>query len=883
MSSARDRVGWLRFYPNTALGIVFAAVFVFFVGPVRTIFDVHFPPHGLREYALTAYVGLIFLAYVAAVLVVTEIDLPGSWAGERRLESLASAPFLRLRRWTAGQRRAAAVVVLAVGAGLLAWGPRGNWAASIQWGVLGVVTAAWLGFGRFAGDSGDRGVRVSQKAGIVLVLLLGSSLVGEFLWWLIAQPWNPVTWRFYSLWAILQLMIAALGVAVLADTLGRSLEQRLGWGLLAITLLVLSSALPVRVGETREPGEIVPGAAASHWFDEVEARLAAIPPEEPVLFVAASGGGSRAAIHAIAVLEALERTPAHGPVGSWEAPEEKGESLADRVLFISSVSGGSVASAHYAFTAAPDQDVVLPRNTVDEELREEAAAEWERLCEHHREDRCQQEACRQCSVKEPACAEKECTERRCLVYARLCTAHDEGYRRERLAEELLWPIHSARIDAMATGFNAPLMRGMVSPGLERGVAMSRFWRRELNWSYQPVPTDSPAHVSRPLLLINLTDVESGTRLVAGFPQLPSGLLAPSPGAGPGGARALTDLHEDLSVEVEEAVRMSANFPWGFDLPVLLRKPQVLAIDGGVLDNTGIDTFVELLRRLERLADPASPSSVAESVQVRAGDLLLELARRGVVLLEIDSGAKPEKPGVIARVLQSLLMPVHALSMTSYVRSIEASGSQVRLMQETLRRAALRGVTEECDAQSSDPHLTSGVVQGERLSHVVYVLDTESLAKSWALASSEKGKLLARFLAEDAGQRLELRDEFLDLEGANVSRCEVLERSRERGYRNLACGLEQLDQERQRLENEEEASRGERRRSLYEGAGLQAESPRAPPDIPGWIYLGQYRRPTAPESGPGDAEAGWLTTKLGLSDRSRSPDSLVGARLETSDS
>ena len=78
--------------------------------------------------------------------------------------------------------------------------------------------------------------------------------------------------------------------------------------------------------------------------------------------------------------------------------------------------------------------------------------------------------------------------------------------------------------------------------------------------------------------------------------------------------------------------MSANFPWGFDLPELGRSDaEVLTIDGGVLDNTGIDTYKILLDRLELIADPNTLAKYPAELQRRAKDLLAELARRGIVI------------------------------------------------------------------------------------------------------------------------------------------------------------------------------------------------------------------------------------------------------------
>ena len=147
-----------------------------------------------------------------------DIGLRWSWAStwERRLEALARWPHALVGPRTLGQRHTAGGVFLAAGVALLALGSMGARGLLYQWGVLGVLVAAWLLLGRFEGEAGERWVRLTYKASVVLGFILVSSLVGEMLWWLILQPWNPLTWRLYSLWAILQILIATLGVAVIA-------------------------------------------------------------------------------------------------------------------------------------------------------------------------------------------------------------------------------------------------------------------------------------------------------------------------------------------------------------------------------------------------------------------------------------------------------------------------------------------------------------------------------------------------------------------------------------------------------------------------------------------------------------------------------------------
>jgi Patatin-like phospholipase len=72
------------------------------------------------------------------------------------------------------------------------------------------------------------------------------------------------------------------------------------------------------------------------------------PAQETLVGVALSGGGSRAALFGAAGLEALARLPAPG-----------GGSVLERVGYLSSVSGGSVAGAYYASRKPPHETPAL--------------------------------------------------------------------------------------------------------------------------------------------------------------------------------------------------------------------------------------------------------------------------------------------------------------------------------------------------------------------------------------------------------------------------------------------------------------------------------------------------------------------------------------------
>jgi hypothetical protein len=109
-------------------------------------------------------------------------------------------------------------------------------------------------------------------------------------------------------------------------------------------------------------------------------------------------------------------------------------------------------------------------------------------------------------------------------------------------------------------------------------------------------------------------------------------------------------------------------------------------------------------------------------------------------------------------------------------------------------------------------------------HIVYVLDTAQLMTAWALSPDEKAQVLARFLAEDARQRLELRDQFEDIEGANVGRARLLPRARrEATLRAFLFNLSDSVEDLLRHEREAMARATEQRRRSYHSVPTQDES------------------------------------------------------------
>jgi len=106
--------------------------------------------------------------------------------------------------------------------------------------------------------------------------------------------------------------------------------------------------------------------------------------------------------------------------------------------------------------------------------------------------------------------------------------------------------------------------------------------------------------------------------------------------------AFSDLNPDYDPSVVEAVRASANFPFGFPLvdvrthdtyenPYVKGQKEVRLTDGGVLSNSGLWTLFQLMTGPSVLqSDPREQREVAET-----------LMQRGVLLLVVDASRMPE--------------------------------------------------------------------------------------------------------------------------------------------------------------------------------------------------------------------------------------------------
>lgn len=473
--------------------------------------------------------------------------------------------------------------------------------------------------------------------------VVGWALVGVGLW-----RWHHVSGAIdthgLTVWGIGFGVTVALAFGRALDLLVAPVGARLS--LLAMTVPFVYFG----VFGVASPDEVVSTEPQGDWYAAARARLGAIPEGGPVILVAASGGGARAATFATLVLETLSRPgdqhfayadPDHVIDVAFEHPPSA------YIWLISGVSGGSVGTAHY-----------LARHYGSGGRGRESGAPMQTGYP----------ASMRPSGLQPQVAD--------------------------LVEALLDDPH---LDEVMTDFNAPAIRGMLTPWSTRGRGLADYWDTRFGWE-ESFSATSPT--PRPLAVFNAVLVASGRRLLIGEPPLPPELLKESydrnldtlPGRALDRVRpvALSELDERLRPTVGEAVRMSASFPFGMDMAVLQARhtpaswpptaegeptgTRTLEIgDGGMVENTGTATIIDLLRALATNAVHNADAAWIAS----------ELRRRGVLVVEIDSGAKPTADiGVSTQLLHPVASPASSLTECSYTG--ERSAVTLRRVSNPLR-------------------------------------------------------------------------------------------------------------------------------------------------------------------------------------------------------
>ena len=315
--------------------------------------------------------GLVLSAFLLAVMGLALI-LVGRWVDQ------ACSWLVKLNDKLSVERRYKAAAALGLIAVLL-WAvirPDSGWLYCLSgsafhgMAALFLLVGAWLVVTNWYRERPDA-QPLLQASGRLVGWLVLACAGGELVWILAGGQWTQsvFSYRLYTIWAVLELCALFILVGSFLDTWDDRTRYPVRvtaiLGLLAI-LVVTKATAPEQLPRATSPGTAVAGVRDEHgsvepWYAAFEQRIKSIPEGEPVLLVAASGGGSRAAIFAGLAMEALARTP---------CGKRAGDNWAKHVVLISSVSGGSLATAQFAHRQGgefPEQRPAL-LNSVKSEL-----------------------------------------------------------------------------------------------------------------------------------------------------------------------------------------------------------------------------------------------------------------------------------------------------------------------------------------------------------------------------------------------------------------------------------------------------------------------------------------------------------------------------------
>ncbi len=643
-----------------------------------------------------------------------------------------------------------------------------------------------------------------------LGMLILLNIIGE-TFWLCA---NTIVWfsfRVYALWAIVHILFCILLLARMVDTWDYyspapvrlfSLFVLLGWLTTLGPTPVGKPITPEQFANQEQKPALTEEEISKQWFEQLEARIDQIPEEEPVILVAASGGGSRAAVFTSLVLEGLSRELTIR-IPKRINNNETGQCVITtkivhpekNVIMISSVSGGTLASAYYLSQASLPQSERQPASEVyrlQHSSRSELLRQIQQELEHD-------------NGKYYTPGVKD-----------LFQSNGKYLSQKKLEEVLgthsdspLQVFNSRYVDEMCLNFMAPLLRGAIHPGWERGRAVEEFWRERFKLAQTNFPSltaESPNENGSvlPLLCCNASAIEQGNQIVIGFPPVPQSLLACSSSSEKDSKQATKkpreyprslqnlETHKTLrhQFSLSEAVRVSANFPYGFSVAQLeLEKPEdkymleegaktLYLTDGGMFDNTGVTTLRYLLEGLACMSKNKN-----HPYHENALSIVEKLSQRGILILEIDSGAIPQRPGALGRHFGTVFQPMQAATSAMYANarlSVEnhviGIQSQYHYSADELNQSlqdfeeTLLGLQEDHVVESEMSSALKSILEakealrdGEKISNVrsirIQCNGEVSIITAWALGSEQKARIFLRYLDEKNDFRTALGDGY----------------------------------------------------------------------------------------------------------------------------
>ena len=484
--------------------------------------------------------------------------------------------------------------------------------------IMLLAISIWLGFGKRFGpklmleeddDSANEHQtprRLWQRTGQVLSALLILVVALEVVWVLATNGWFGITANVYTVWAYFVVAAAACMFCALIDFLERNTTWP--WRLILVIGLVVIASWPGDTtlvpparnnqvshvqSESSEPAktkmavDVETQESPQNRWVEVATRRLEKQPNGPVVIVAASGGGSRAAISTALTLEQIEKTF-----------DDENEAC---VWLCSGVSGGGIALAAHYYPG---------------------------------------------------------------------------------------PQNANSVDAVSADYLAPIYRGFLVPFNNRGESLTAYWDRRFRWNET---LQSTTDASQPLLVYGVSDINMGRRVMVGFPSLPSywcpRTVKKTHSAGVVKRKeyepySLSNLRvggKALDVSLTRAARMSSSFPFGFEPTSvsvddstngIATSKDIHFLDGGMIDNTGIDSVAAILEALATSKDASSKQ------------LFQQLKTRGVLLIEIDAGkGAGEVQG--AGPLHRMTQPIAGYNRGVYSAAVRSRDQNIKRIESLL--------------------------------------------------------------------------------------------------------------------------------------------------------------------------------------------------------
>jgi hypothetical protein len=198
---------------------------------------------------------------------------------------------------------------------------------------------------------------------------------------------------------------------------------------------------------------------------------------------------------------------------------------------------------------------------------------------------------------------------------------------------------------------------------------------------------------------------------------------------------LKQLQTDVSVNV--GIRQKAKMLMdSLDASGLLieRLKNCDLLDGGVNENTGIATIWEVIQHLRYVAHGLDPF-LDKSAQSKAKGILDKLTKRGIVFIEIDSGAKPAMSEVA-----ELRTPIQGLENASYANANYAKSWYLKNLNEILTKERQTRLASTLISGLLPPPLWR-----ERF-ECNHSQDRDVMT-AWALGPMDKARVVATFFCE----------------------------------------------------------------------------------------------------------------------------------------